>query len=59
MQFQNQTEAAAFGLFLAITAPTEKQSNEALALAERICQGLTAGEVEQAKRQAQDLVANA
>ena len=59
MEFESQTEAAAFGLFLAITAPTLEQSNKALALAEQICQGLTAGEVEQSKRQAQDLVANA
>ena len=59
MEFESQTEAAAFGLFLAITAPTLEQSTKALALAEQICQGLTAGEVKQAKRQAQDLVANA
>jgi len=59
MQFENQTEAAAYGLFLAITAPTEEQSNRALAVAEELCQGLTQGQVEQAKRQAQTLVASA
>lgn len=59
MQFDNQIEAAAYGLFLAVIAPTEEQSSKALAVAEELCQGLTQSEVEQAKSQAQTLMAGA
>jgi hypothetical protein len=49
MNFDNHYEAFVSGLLLAVTAPTEEQSQEALALAESIAGHLTADQVEQAK----------
>lgn len=52
MEFESQTEAAAFGLFLAITAPTDAQSQQALMVAQQICEKLTQSQFEEAKEQA-------
>jgi hypothetical protein len=52
MSFDNHYEAFVSGLLLAVTAPTEEQSQEALALAESIAGHLTADQVEQAKSDA-------
>ena len=49
MNFENHYEAFVSGLLLAVTAPTEEQSQEALALAESIAGHLTDDQVEQAK----------
>jgi hypothetical protein len=52
MNFDNHYEAFVSGLLLAVNAPTEEQSQEALALAESIAGHLTADQVEQAKSDA-------
>ena len=49
MNFENHYEAFVYGLLLAVTAPTEEKSNEALELAESIAGHLTDDQVEQAK----------
>ena len=45
-------EALTLGLYLAVSAPTEAQSQEAVALSEEIAAGMTAPEVEKAKANA-------
>lgn len=49
MNFENHYEAFVSGLLLAINAPTEEQSKEALEIAESIGGHLTDDQVEQAK----------
>ena len=45
-------EALTLGLYLALSAPTEAQAQEAVALSEGIASGMTAPEVEKAKANA-------
>ena len=49
MNFDNHYEAFVSGLLLAVTAPTEEQSNKVLELTESIAWHLTDEQVEQAK----------
>ena len=49
MNFENHYEAFVSGLLLAVTAPTEEKSQDALELAESIAGHLTDDQVEQAK----------
>lgn len=49
MSFENHYEAFVSGLLLAVTAPTDEKSQDALELAESIAGYLTDAQVEQAK----------
>lgn len=50
-------EALTFALFLAITAPTEEQSEQALSLAEELAIGMSADDVRSAKIKAKQRAA--
>lgn len=52
---ETQMEALIFGLYLALTAPTDEKAQEAAALAEEVAVGMTEAEVDYAKDQALDL----
>lgn len=49
MQIQNHYEAFRMGLWLAVTAPTDSQSDDALRMAESIAGHLSEDEIERAK----------
>ena len=49
MQIQNHYEAFRMGLWLAVTAPTEEQSDDVLRMAEAIAGHLSDDEIERAK----------
>ena len=49
MQIQNHYEAFRMGLWLAVTAPTDAQSDDALRMAESIAGHLSDDEIERAK----------
>lgn len=46
---QTPREALTLALFLAITAPTDEKSEEALALAQELAQGMSADDIRSAK----------
>jgi hypothetical protein len=49
----NKTEALTAALVLAVTAPTDEQSDKALALADQLAAGLSRIEVQRCKKDAE------
>ena len=56
MQIQNHYEAFRMGLWLAVTAPTDAQSNDALRMAESFAGNLSDDEIERAKAEVESLL---
>lgn len=56
MQIQNHYEAFRMGLWLAVTAPTDAQSNDALRMAESLAGHLSDDEIERAKAEVESLL---
>lgn len=56
MQIQNHYEAFRMGLWLAVTAPTDAQSNDALRMAESFAGHLSSDEIERAKAEVESLL---
>ena len=56
MQIQNHYEAFRMGLWLAVTAPTDAQSSDALRMAESIAGHLSSDEIERAKAEVESLL---
>jgi len=56
MQIQNHYEAFRMGLWLAVTAPTDAQSDDALRMAESIAGHLSNDEIERAKSEVESLL---
>jgi hypothetical protein len=56
MQIQNHYEAFRMGLWLAVTATTDAQSNDALRMAESIAGHLSSDEIERAKSEVESLL---
>ena len=56
MQIQNHYEAFRMGLWLAVTAPTDTQSNDALRMAESFADHLSDDEIERAKSEVESLL---
>ena len=56
MQIQNHYEAFRMGLWLAVTAPTDAQSSDALRMAESFAGHLSSDEIERAKAEVESLL---
>jgi hypothetical protein len=56
MQIQNHYEAFRMGLWLAVTAPTDAQSSDALHMAESFAGHLSSDEIERAKAEVESLL---
>ena len=56
MQIQNHYEAFRMGLWLAVTAPTDAQSGDALRMAESFASHLSKDEIERAKSEVKSLL---
>lgn len=56
MQIQNHYEAFRMGLWLAVTAPTDAQSGDALRMAESFAGHLSNDEIERAKSEVESLL---
>lgn len=56
MQIQNHYEAFRMGLWLAVTAPTDAQSDDALRMAESLAGHLSDDEIERAKTEVESLL---
>lgn len=56
MQIQNHYEAFRMGLWLAVTAPTDAQSGDALRMAESFAGHLSKDEIERAKSEVKSLL---
>jgi len=59
MKIQNHYEAFRMGLWLAVTATTDAQSNDALRMAESIAGHLSSDEIERAKSEVESLLKEA
>ena len=56
MQIQNHYEAFRMGLWLAVTAPTDAQSDDVLLMAESLAGHLSGDEIERAKAEVESLL---
>ncbi len=56
MQIQNHYEAFRMGLWLAVTAPTDAQSGDALRMAKAFADHLSDDEIERAKSEVESLL---
>ncbi len=56
MKIENHYEAFRMGLWLAVTAPTDAQSNDALRMAESLAGHLSDDEIERAKSEVESLL---